>query len=167
MRKYRVLSKGNENTVVMVTEPSLERGQIILMKGRDLWVFMPDVSQPVQSPLAQRLTGQGPTAIWPAPISPATTTKILRSETIGSDEFHVLELTAVDRSVTYQRVMYWVEQKRSGPLGRVPTHAVESPPEEMPLREIPERWVGKPRPTRLVMGGRPAGNEQSVLNTAR
>ena len=32
-RKYRVLSKGNENTVVMVTEPASERGQIILMKG--------------------------------------------------------------------------------------------------------------------------------------
>jgi hypothetical protein len=58
LRKYRVLSKGNENTVVMVTEPAAERGQIILMKGRDLWVFMPDVSQPVRISLAQRLTGQ-------------------------------------------------------------------------------------------------------------
>jgi hypothetical protein len=57
-RKYRVLSKGNENTVVMVTEPASERGQIILMKGRDLWVFMPEVSQPVRISLAQRLTGQ-------------------------------------------------------------------------------------------------------------
>ena len=58
MRKYRVLQKGNENTVVMVTEPASERGQIILMKGRDLWVFMPEVSQPVRISLAQRLTGQ-------------------------------------------------------------------------------------------------------------
>jgi hypothetical protein len=32
----------------MVTEPASERGQIILMKGRDLWVFMPDVSQPIR-----------------------------------------------------------------------------------------------------------------------
>ena len=57
-RKYRVLSKGNENTVVMVTEPASERGQIMLMKGRDLWVFLPSVSQPVRLSLAQRLTGQ-------------------------------------------------------------------------------------------------------------
>ena len=40
-RKYKVLSKGNENTVVMITEPAAERGQIMLMKGRDLWVFLP------------------------------------------------------------------------------------------------------------------------------
>src|SRR5262245_28801684 len=37
-RKYRVLSKGNANTVVMVTEPASDRGQIILMKDSDLWV---------------------------------------------------------------------------------------------------------------------------------
>ena len=40
-RQYRVLSKGNENTIVMVTEPASERGQSILLKGRDLWVFLP------------------------------------------------------------------------------------------------------------------------------
>ena len=57
-RKYRVLSKGNANTVVMVTEPASERGQIILMKDADLWVFLPDVSQPVRLSLSQRLTGQ-------------------------------------------------------------------------------------------------------------
>ena len=47
-RKYRVLSKGNENTVVMTTEPASERGQIMLMKGHDLWIFLPSVSQPVR-----------------------------------------------------------------------------------------------------------------------
>jgi hypothetical protein len=45
-RQYRVLSKGNENTIVMVTEPASDRGQIMLMKGRDLWMFLPNVSQP-------------------------------------------------------------------------------------------------------------------------
>src|SRR5258706_1013377 len=56
VRKYRILSRGNENTVVMVTEPASERGQMMLMKGRDLWVFMPSVSQPIRLSLSQRLT---------------------------------------------------------------------------------------------------------------
>ena len=58
VRKYRVLSKGNTNSVVMVIEPASERGQILLMKNRDLWIFMPDVSQPIRLSLSQRLTGQ-------------------------------------------------------------------------------------------------------------
>ena len=41
----------------MTTEPASERGQIMLMKGHDLWMFLPSVSQPVRLPLAQRLTG--------------------------------------------------------------------------------------------------------------
>src|SRR5215475_4212099 len=57
-REYKVLSKGNEDTIVMVTAPASERGQMMLMKGRDLWVFLPSVSQPVRLSLAQRLTGQ-------------------------------------------------------------------------------------------------------------
>src|ERR1035437_6379634 len=111
-RKYRVLSKGNSNTVVMVTEPASERGQIILMKGRDLWIFMPDVSQPIRIALSQRLTGQVANgdlarANFAADYNP----KLLRTEVIGSESYHVLELIAVDRSVTYQKVVYWVRQK--------------------------------------------------------
>ena len=58
-REYKVLSKGNDNTIVMTLQPPSERGQILLMKGRDLWLFLPDVSQPVRLSLAQRLTGIG------------------------------------------------------------------------------------------------------------
>ena len=54
----KILSKGNDNTIVMVTEPAAERGQIMSMKGHDLWVFLPNVSQPVRLSLSQRLTGQ-------------------------------------------------------------------------------------------------------------
>src|SRR3569832_1624305 len=57
-RKYRILSRGTEDTLVMTTEPPSERGRIMLLKGRDLWAIMPNVSQPIRLPLAQRLTGQ-------------------------------------------------------------------------------------------------------------
>lgn len=57
-RKYRVLSRGHEDSIVLVMEPASERGQALLMKGRDLWIFMPSVSQPIRLSLAQRLTGQ-------------------------------------------------------------------------------------------------------------
>ena len=116
-RRYRVLSKGNSNTVVMITEPASERGQIILMKGRDLWIFMPDVSQPIRLALSQRLTGQVANGdLTRANFAADYNPKILRSETIGNESYHVLELTAVDRGVTYQRVVYWVRQKNNWPF---------------------------------------------------
>jgi len=42
----------------------------MLMRGRDLWVFLPNVSQPVRLSLSQRLTGQVPMATWHGRTSP-------------------------------------------------------------------------------------------------
>src|SRR5689334_12500060 len=115
-RKYRVLSKGNDNTVVMITEPADERGQIMLMKARDLWVFLPNVSQPVRLSLAQRLIGQVANGdLARANFAGDYNPRLLRSETIDGQEYFVLELTAIDRSVTYQRVLYWVRESDSAP----------------------------------------------------
>lgn len=113
--KYRVLSKGNSNTVVMVTEPASERGQIMLMKGRDLWVFMPDVSQPIRISLSQRLTGQVANGdLARANFASDYHPKLLRTETIDNETYNVLELIAVNRSVTYQKVVTGFGKRTTG-----------------------------------------------------
>ena len=162
-RRYRVLSKGNSNTVVMVTEPASERGQIILMKGRDLWIFMPDVSQPIRLALSQRLTGQVANgdlarANFAADYNP----KILRSETIGNENYHVLELTAVDRGVTYQRVVYWVRQKDNWPF-KAEFYSLSNRLLKTCKYENYQTMQGRPRPTRLVMEDALKSGEQSIL----
>lgn len=163
-RRYRVLSKGNSNTVVMVTEPASERGQIILMKGRDLWVFMPDVSQPIRLALSQRLTGQVANgdlarANFAADYNP----RILRSETIGNESYHVLELTAVDRGVTYQRVVYWVRQKDNWPF-KAEFYSLSNRLLKTCKYENYQTMQGRPRPTRLVMEDALKSGEQSILD---
>jgi len=163
MRKYRVLSKGNENTVVQVTEPAAERGQIILMKGRDLWVFMPEVSQPVRISLAQRLTGQVANGdLARANFAGDYNPKILRSETIGTERYHVLELTAVDRSVTYQRVIYWVNEKSGWPL-KAEFYSLSNRLLKKCSYENFQTLAGRLRPTRLVMEDALRNGDKSIL----
>lgn len=163
MRKYRVLSKGNENTVVMVTEPASERGQIILMKGRDLWIFMPEVSQPVRISLAQRLTGQVANGdLARANFAGDYNPKIVGTEKIGSDSYHVLELVAVDRSVTYQRVMYWVNEKSGWPL-KAEFYSLSNRLMKKCSYENFQTLAGRVRPTRLVMEDALRAGEKSVL----
>ena len=116
IRKYRVLSKGNENTIVLVTEPASDRGQILLMKGRDLWIFLPTVSQPVRLGLSQRLTGQVANGdLARANFAGDYQAKLLRTEKVDGEAMQVLELTAVDRGVAYHRVLYWVSQSNFRP----------------------------------------------------
>lgn len=162
-RKYRVLSKGNENTIVMITEPASERGQIILMKGRDLWVFMPEVSQPVRISLAQRLTGQVANGdLARANFAGDYHPKLLRSETIDGENYLVLELAAVDRSVTYQKVVYWVNQKNSWPL-KAEFYSLSNRLLKTCRYENFRTLAGKVRPTRLVMEDALRSGEKSVL----
>ena len=136
-RRYRVLAKGQENTIVMVTEPASERGQILLMKGHDLWIFLPAVSQPIRLSLAQRLTGQVANGdLARANFAGDYTAKLLRTEKIDNESLYVLELTAIDRSITYHRVMYWVRQANNWPVqGRV-LLLVRPSAEDMPVSEL-------------------------------
>ncbi len=150
-RKYRVLSKGNENTVVMILEPASERGQIMLMKGRDLWVFMPDVAQPIRLGLAQRLTGQVANGdIARANFSGDYTPRILRTERVEGQEHYVLELTAVDRGVTYHRVLLWVNKANYRPY-KAEFYSLSNRLLKTCLYQDFRPMAGRVRPTRLVM----------------
>ena len=163
LRKYRILSKGNENTVVMVTEPASERGQILLMKGRDLWVFLPSVSQPVRLSLAQRLTGQ----VANGDLARSNFTgdyipKLVRTEALDGEKYHVLELTAVDRTVTYHRVMYWVNASNFRPH-RAEFYSLSNRLLKTCRYENFKTLLGTMRPTRLVMEDALRKGEESVL----
>lgn len=163
-RKYRVLSKGNDNTVVMILEPAAERGQIMLMKGRDLWVFMPDVSQPIRLGLAQRLTGQVANGdIARANFSGDYNPKLLRSDRVDGEEYFVLELMAVDRGVTYHRVLLWVNKANDRPL-KAEFYSLSNRLMKTCSYQNYQEMAGKRRPTRLVMEDALRSGERSVLD---
>lgn len=165
-RKYRVLSKGTENTVVLTTEPASERGQILLMKGRDLWIFLPAVSQPVRLPLSQRLTGVVANGdLARANFTGDYTPRLLRTEKIAGDAAYVLELTAVDRGVTYHRVLYWVRQSNFWPV-KAEFYSLSDRLLKTCRYEKFERLAGRPRPARLVMHDALREDEESVLDYA-
>jgi outer membrane lipoprotein-sorting protein len=150
----------------MVTEPASERGQIILMKGRDLWVFLPDVSQPVRIPLSQRLTGEVANGdLARANFAGDYTPRLVRSETIDGESYHVLELTAIDRNVTYQRVMYWVNQKNYWPF-KAEFYTLSNRLIKRARYANFQSMAGKMRPARMILEDALRAGEQSVLDYA-
>ncbi|MGG7055209.1 outer membrane lipoprotein-sorting protein [Nitrosomonas sp. ANs5] len=164
LHRYRVLSKGNENSIVLVTEPASERGQAILMKGRDLWIFMPSVSQPIRLSLSQRLTGQVANGdIARANFSGDYHPRLLHEENIDNENYYVLELTGVDRSVTYQKVRLWVNKSRYSPF-KAEFYSVSGRLLKTSHYENFEMVLGKLRPTRLIMEDALKQNEISVLD---
>ena len=163
LRRYRIFAKGHENTIVMVTEPASDRGQTLLMKGRDLWLFLPTVSQPVRLSMAQRLTGQVANGdLARANFAGDYTAKLLHTEGVDKDAIHVLELTAIDRSVTYHRVIYWVRRANFRPV-KAEFYSVSDRLLKTCLYENYKMMAGRERPTRLVMQNALLTDEESVL----
>ncbi|THF61643.1 outer membrane lipoprotein-sorting protein [Pseudothauera rhizosphaerae] len=162
-RKYRVLSRGNENTIVLTMEPASERGQALLMRGRDLWIFMPSVSQPVRLSLAQRLTGQVANgdlarANFAGDYNPTLTGR----DVVDGLPCQVLDLAAADRGVTYARVKYWVREDNAWPV-KAEFYALSGrllkTCRYLDFREM----AGRVRPTRLVMEDALKAGETSEL----
>jgi outer membrane lipoprotein-sorting protein len=150
-REYKVLSKGNDNTIVMTLQPAAERGQILLMKGRDLWLFLPEVSQPVRLSLAQRLTGLVANGdIARANFTGDYTPRLLGIERTGDQEYYVLDLTAVDRTVTYQRVKYWVHKSTYFPV-KAEFYSLSDRLLKTCTYDNVRQLGGRLRPARLVM----------------
>ena len=163
-RKYRILSKGSENTLVMSIEPASERGQILLMKNRDLWIFMPNVSQPIRLSLSQRLTGEVANGdLARANFAGDYVAKVVRTEAIDADTYYVLELVAVDRSVTYHRVIYWVNETSYQPY-KAEFYAISGRLLKMAYYQNFTRLGNEIRPTRLVLIDALREGEQSTLN---
>jgi outer membrane lipoprotein-sorting protein len=162
-REYQVLSKGNENTIVMTLTPAAERGQILLMKGRDLWLFVPNVSQPVRLSLAQRLTGVVANGdIARANFSGDYAPKVLGTEKIEGQAYYVLDLTAVDRTVTYQRVKYWVSQTNYLPY-KAEFYSLSDRLLKTCKYENFRQLAGRIRPARLVMVDALRSESRSVM----
>lgn len=161
---YRILSKSNSQTLVQTTAPVVDRGQILLMRDRDLWAFLPNLSQPIRLPLSQKLTGQ----VSNGDLARANFTgdyepKILRSEKIDGESYQVLQLDAVDNGVTYRKVLFWVNEKNSRPYkaefyalsGRLLKTGYYQ--EFLPLG-------GETRPTRLIIEDSLRRGRRSVLD---
>lgn len=115
-RSYRILSKGNSQTLVQTTAPAVDRNQILLMREHDLWAFLPTLSQPIRLPLSQRLTGQVANGdLARANFAGDYEPKVLRKEKLDGEMYDVLQLDAVDKWVTYRKVLYWINAKNARP----------------------------------------------------
>jgi hypothetical protein len=135
----------------------------MLMKGRDLWIFLPTVSQPVRLSLSQRLTGQVANGdIARANFAGDYDAKILRTEKVDGEAMYLLELTAVDKGVAYHRVLYWVRQANFWPY-KAEFYSLSDRLLKTCLYENYKLLGGKTRPTRLVMRDAIRKDDESIL----
>ena len=163
IREYEILSKGNERTIIRTLSPAADKGQALLMRDRDLWFYSPSLSQPIRLSVAQKLTGQVANGdLARANFGGDYAARIVKTETMEGETYNVLELKAVDRSVTYDRVIYWVEKKTDHPF-KAEFYALSGRLLKTCRYENYKEAAGGIRPTRLIMEDALLDGTKSVL----
>ncbi|HEY1159749.1 MAG TPA: outer membrane lipoprotein-sorting protein [Terracidiphilus sp.] len=113
---YEVSQKGTEKTYVEFMSPR-EKGQHLLMLGDDMWVYLPDTSRPIRITPLERLSGDASNGDVARTNYAADYTPVyLRTEKVGAEECHVLDLTARRKGATYQRILFWVRAEDDRPV---------------------------------------------------
>jgi hypothetical protein len=164
VREYEILSRGNDRTIIRTLAPAIDKGQVLLMRDRDLWIFMPSVSQPIRLSASQRLTGQVANGdLARANFSGDYTPTIARTDTIENESFHVLELKAVDRAVTYDKVLLWINKNNDRPF-KAEFYAVSGRLLKTCRYQNYKEISGGVRPTKLIMEDALIEGAKSVLD---
>ena len=113
--------------------------------------------------LAQRLTGQVANGdLARANFAGDYVPKLVRTERIDGEEHYVLELTAVDRTVPYHRVLYWVRQKTNAPH-KAEFYSLSDRLLKTARYEGYQQLAGRLRPSKLVLQDALRKGEESVL----
>ena len=113
---YEVSQKGADKTYVEFMSPR-EKGRHLLMLVDDMWIYLPDTSRPVRITPLERLTGDASNGdVARTNYAIDYTPVYMRSEKVGAEECHVLELTARRKGATYQRILYWIRTEDARPV---------------------------------------------------
>lgn len=115
-RDYIVFLRPGRESLVLMQSPA-EKGQKVLMKGDDFWMFLPGSQRPIRITPTQKLIGDAAagdvaTLSWSEDYSPSQA----QAESCDSRACTHLTLKAKQASVTYGRIELWVDTKSAQPL---------------------------------------------------
>lgn len=111
VRNFEVKTR-NDNALAIATKPPRSKGELFLFNHNSLWFFKPGLRKPVGISSRQKLTGQTANGdIASTHYFRDYTGKIVGNDTVNGEETFRLELSAKDKSVTYDRIRYWIAKR--------------------------------------------------------
>ncbi|WP_224364469.1 outer membrane lipoprotein-sorting protein [Hyalangium versicolor] len=94
-------------------EPVRFKGSKLLQIDRNMWMSRPGLKKPIPISPRQKLSGQAAQGdIASTNYAVDYQGKLLREEEVNGEPTYVLELTAINKFCTYDRITYWVSKQR-------------------------------------------------------
>lgn len=158
---FEVSLKGENSMVRFLSAKN--KGQTLLMRGDDMWYFLPSVSRPIRITPMQRLLGNASNGDvarvrYAIDYDPA----VVGEETIAGTKCTILELRAKRKGATYQRMRYAVRQTDARPV-RAEFFLESGKQTKTALFEEPRTEGGQTVMTRLVIYDHIKGGSKTIM----
>ena len=158
--------KGDDQGLVRYTAPARERGTAYLRSGENTWLFLPAAEKVVRVGAKQNFGGGdfSNADIFRLSLIQDYEPTLAGEEAVEGQACYKLELQARDRSIAYDRVVYWVRTRRHvlPGEGRL-LHALGQEPQV--ARPVAGRSAlgGRTRPTLMTMESRLDEGSRTLL----
>lgn len=165
--RYEVSSKSTEGNVFSLVDtvfPERQKGRKLLMRGNDLWLYLPTVKRPTRISFRERLTGE----VANGDISRTNFANDYQAtdrgaENVGGKKCVHLSLAARNKDVTYSRIEYWIDAKTYAPV-KAEFYALSGKLLKTGEYSAAKMILGKPRMSRLLIKDALQPKRQSVLD---
>ncbi|MES2130400.1 MAG: outer membrane lipoprotein-sorting protein [Pseudomonadota bacterium] len=115
-RRYQVLVKPGRKSLVLFRSPG-ETGQKVLMSGDDLWMLLPGSARPIRITPLQKLLGDAATGdIATMTLAGDYSGEVVRELDVDGVPCLELDLKAVRKSISYQRIVLQVAKRDFHPV---------------------------------------------------
>lgn len=108
-------SKGDEFSMIYITAPARDKGQVFLKRGNDLWNWIPSISRMIKMPPSMMSQGwmgsdvSNDDVMRQSSLVTDYTHKILKKETIAGAEAYAVELTPLPNAdVVWGKIILWI-----------------------------------------------------------
>lgn len=145
---YTIHSKGSDNALMEITFPKRDTGKKILLKGDNLWMYMPNVSRPIRLTRSQSFMSSTFSNEDMASTSWASDYDAVITEVKG--KLIKLVMTAKRRDVAYARIEMWVEDENKIPVEAVYYGLSGKAIKKMTFSNVKE-MAGRSRPVDMRM----------------
>ncbi len=116
--RFKAWSKGSDYSMILITYPAKEKGQVFLKRQKDMWNYIPDIDKMIKIPpsmMMQSWMGSDMTnddLVKGASIVKDYNHKILRDEIKDGYECWVIELVPKeDAVVVWGKIISWITKK--------------------------------------------------------
>ena len=111
-RTLKIKARGFNSLAEFISPPKV-KGRKLLMIDRNMWFIKPGLRKPVPISPRQKLMGGASNGdIASTNYAGDYSATLVSEDTVNGELCYLLDLTAINKKVTYNRIKYWVSKKR-------------------------------------------------------